>query len=477
MNALGENISQYISQNFGDEFLESYNRFVGAEFSPYIRISPINTTEEKLVEALKPYGIRLEKVPNVPYAYRVLSGIDVVGKTIEHALGHYYIQSLSSMIPPHVVAPEENDKVLDMCAAPGSKSTQLVELMNNNGTLYVNEPNPSRIKSLVFNIDKIGAVNTGILRYKGEIMSKIFPAYFDKILVDAPCSGLGILQKHGEVSDWWKREHAERLSSQQLKLLVSAIKMAKPGGTIVYSTCTLTLEENEMILNTVLKKYPVELVDIELPLKSHAAHTSFREQELNENINKAHRLIPWEINSEGFFVSKLVKTGDTEVANTETIRSSKTHLVGYNNKAVKKVLTDVAEHYGIGMDIIKNYNYIPRSREFSFINNNWEGSALDQFVRIGIKFGNLDKHKAGLLNSQGAQLLNHHITKNKIELSDPDELNTYFTGGTIRRTVEPYGQKVVVYNGNAVGTAVANAQGIKSQFPRAMRTSEIIIPT
>ena len=151
-----------------------------------------------------------------------------------------------------------NDTVLDLCSAPGSKTTQLGEMMRNNGTLISNEIALDRVKMLVFNIDRMNLINAGIIHSKGELLSKIYPDYFDKILVDAPCSGLGIIQKKNEISNWWSLKRASILGDLQLRLLIAAIKMVKEEGEIVYSTCTLTIEENELIINKVLKKYPVK---------------------------------------------------------------------------------------------------------------------------------------------------------------------------------------------------------------------------
>src|SRR5690606_18620642 len=158
---------------------------------------------------------------------------------------------------PIVLNPSSEDVVMDLCSAPGSKTTQMAEMMNNDGTLVVNEVEIDRIKSLVFNLDRMSMVNTGIIHSKGEVLSKYYNNHFDKILVDAPCSGLGIIQKKEEVSNWWNLNRVERLQELQMRLLISAIKMAKVGGEIVYSTCTLSVEENEMVIDKIIKKYPV----------------------------------------------------------------------------------------------------------------------------------------------------------------------------------------------------------------------------
>ena len=306
MIELSSNITDYIRTHFGEEFLINYKQYHNSQYKPYLRTSQLCDIDNLELE-LKRYGIHLESVPNIRNAFRIISGEDVISKTLEFILGKYYIQSLSSMIPALVLNPNSNDTVLDLCAAPGSKTTQLAELMNNRGTLIANEISVDRLKSLVFNVDKMSLVNVGILHGKGELLSKQFENRFDKILVDAPCSALGIVQKKGEVSNWWDQRKAEAMSDLQLRLLIAAIKMCKVGGEIVYSTCTLTLEENEVVINKVLNKYLVELEEIELPLRGNEGHTKFGNEILNNELKKTRRIFPWEIESEGFFVAKLKK--------------------------------------------------------------------------------------------------------------------------------------------------------------------------
>lgn len=280
MIELSENISEYLLSVFGQDYLNNFKKFIEEDHVQYLRILG-EENNSRLISDLGKYGIKLAQHDSVPIAYKVTGGTEVIGKTIEYTIGKYYIQSLSSMIPPLVLNAGPNDIVLDMCGAPGSKSTQISELMTSRGTLYSNEPNNSRIKSLVYNIERHGLTNFGVLRSKGELLSKLYHNYFDKILVDAPCSGLGIVQKKGEVSNWWDRKHVDRISDLQLRLLISAVKSAKVGGEIVYSTCTLTVEENELLIDKVLKRYPVELADIELPVKSHPGFTEYEGAALN----------------------------------------------------------------------------------------------------------------------------------------------------------------------------------------------------
>ncbi|MBU0473907.1 MAG: RsmB/NOP family class I SAM-dependent RNA methyltransferase [Bacteroidetes bacterium] len=476
MIELSENISNYIQNVFGDEFLAKYKAYVESDYIQYVRIPGTVNEQNNILDRLVKYGIELSNVENVPNAYSLISGSDKIGKTLEHALGKYYIQSLSSMIPPFILNPTDADTAIDMCAAPGSKATQLSEMMGNAGTLYVNEPSIGRTKSLAHNLDKLNVLNAGMLTSKGELISKYFDNYFDKILIDAPCTGLGIVQKKQEVSNWWSEDHTAILSDLQFKLLVSGIKSAKIGAEIVYSTCTLTLEENELVVERILDKYPVELMDIELPVKSHPGITKYGERNLNPELAKTRRIIPWEINSEGFFIAKFKKISETEPSVKMDVRQAELEFLSWNHKTIKEYVENIADWYGIDIEILKAYKFLFKSNEMQFIKSEWHSDNLSIFARAGLKLGKLDKHNNIVLHTLAAQALQKHITKNVIEFASKDELKIYLNGGTIKTMteVEPKGRKVVSFNGDMIGGAIATKDGLKSQFPRALRTAEIL---
>lgn len=473
MITLSQNISDYILKNFGKEFLDKYLTFIQSDSHSYIRLSPFFDNQET-IDSLKDYGIKLEQVENIPFAFRVIEGEKLIGKTLDFILGKYYVQSLSSMIPAMILNPSSNDKTIDLCAAPGSKTTQLAELMNNKGTLIANEISPERVKSLVFNVDKMNLVNFGILQGKGELLNQIYDNYFDKILVDAPCSALGILQKKNEVSNWWNENRLNSFTDVQTRLLVSAIKMCKVNGEIVYSTCTLSLEENELVLNKILKKYPVEIIEIELPIKSQKAFTEIENEKLDSSLSKAKRIIPWEINSEGFFICKLKKTGSTEKSEVKRKAKDEFQLVNSNNAKIKEQLKMLSEYFGIDESILSNYKYLVKTYDIYFVEKNFETPSLNNFLRIGSKLGSIEKRGYIQLHTLAAQIFRNSITKNIVEL-DIEQIKTYLKGGTIKKDFGSTGQKIIKFRNDIIGTAINSKDGLKSQFPREYRTQEIIV--
>ena len=195
-NKISGRVYEYLSEVYGESSAKKYLNFVQEIPAVYVRVNTLKTSRDLLIKKLSErYGIETDHFDILPDALKFNDFEEDLGKTLEIALGYYYIQGFTSMLPPLVLNPSTNEKVLDLCSAPGSKTTQIAELMSNKGTLIVNDIQLDRIKALVYNLDRLNIVNTGVIHSKGEMLIKYFENYFDKILVDAPCSGLGIMQK------------------------------------------------------------------------------------------------------------------------------------------------------------------------------------------------------------------------------------------------------------------------------------------
>lgn len=472
MIELSDNIVSYLSGLYGKESVDKYLEFIKYKHTTYLRINQ-TFSEVSIQQQLTKYGIKLEKVPEIPFAYKVLEGEDIIGKTLEHSLGRYYIQSLSSMIPPLILSPSHTDRVMDTCSAPGSKATQIAEMMNNKGTLIVNEPNSDRIKSLVHNIDRANLINVGVIQNRGDLLSQVYNEHFDKILVDAPCSALGVIQKKGEVSNWWSIERVNNLTPVQLAILTAAVKMVKIGGEIVYSTCTLTAEENELIINHILNKYPVEAVDIELPVKSIAGFTVYKNGTLHPGLKKARRILPWEVDSEGFFIIKLRKFGSAASVQKPVKISEAIEFISHKNKRIEKYLIDLSSRFGIEQEIWKNYKFLIKGSDLSFINEDWNDDNLQIFNRVGTKLGMIDKHGFAHLHTYAAQYFGSKIKSNIYLIKNSKQLKEYFSGGIVRTGESLKGQFIISFNDYILGTAAGVSNGLKSQYPKSKRLHEI----
>jgi 16S rRNA (cytosine1407-C5)-methyltransferase len=375
------------------------------------------------------------------------------------------------MIPPLVLSPASTDIVMDTCSAPGSKATRMAELMDNRGTLIVNESNLDRVKILVHNIDKTSLVNIGVIRNRAEFLSQVYDNHFDKILVDAPCSALGVLQKKGEVSNWWSLERVNNITPVQYSILTAAVKMVKTGGEIVYSTCTLTVEENEIIINQILDKYPVEVTDINLPVKNHEGFTAYGGKKLNSSLQKACRILPWEVDSEGFFIVKLKKTGDTVSVKKPSAKGDNLKLLTFRN--IEKYFTQLTDHFGIDSGTWTEYQYLLKGTEIFFINKDWNDENLNTFTRIGIQLGIIDKNDTAHLYTFGAQHLGNKITKKIYTLTAENQIKDYLNGNIVKTGEQLSGQYVVKFNDYILGTAVGVNNGLKNQYPKSSRIHEI----
>ncbi|KRQ88102.1 Ribosomal RNA small subunit methyltransferase F [Caloramator mitchellensis] len=218
--------------------------------------------------------------------------------------GYIYLQNLSSMIPPIVLEPKEGEKVLDVAAAPGSKTTQIASMMKNTGYILANEVDHIRAERLRHNIQLQGANIIEVRESRGEILGDEIKDYFDKVLLDVPCSGEGIITIDNPKSiRGWSLKEVEKLSKLQKKLFESAYKALKPNGIMVYSTCTLNKKENELVIDWAINNFKIKILD--LNLKSNSFINAFSDG-LHKDIKKAIRVLPSK-EYEGFFVCKIQK--------------------------------------------------------------------------------------------------------------------------------------------------------------------------
>lgn len=233
-----------------------------------------------------------------------------LGKALEHQLGYYYVQELASMQAVIALDPKPGEKILDLCAAPGSKTTQIAALMNNTGLIIANDVRLDRIRALNSNLERCGCCNVIVTRMNGfNLCQKMEKAgvFFDKILVDAPCSGEGTIRFDPYVLKMWNLNMIKRLSGLQKKLIASASKCLKKGGILVYSTCTFAPEENEEVVQFALDNLELTLEDFTLPLKTREGLREWNGNKFSEEIKKCKRIWPHDNDTEGFFIAKFRK--------------------------------------------------------------------------------------------------------------------------------------------------------------------------
>jgi len=299
-----------IKSLIGDESKIFFN-YMTKPLSKIIRVNTIKISKNELMKKLKKRGWEIEQTP-YENAFIIKSQLfpGELGKALEHQLGYYYVQELASMMPPLVLQPKENEIVLDLCAAPGSKTTQMAMMMKNKGTIIANDVKFDRLKVLSTNLERIAVTNSIITKMNGLVLCKKLAKagfFFDKILVDAPCSGEGTLRDKSSMLKSWNINMIKGFAALQKKLISAALKCLKPQGTLVYSTCTLTPEENEMVIDFALKNFNVEVERTNIPIKTRQGITEWQGKKLNKEIKKCLRIWPQDNNTEGFFIAKLRK--------------------------------------------------------------------------------------------------------------------------------------------------------------------------
>jgi tRNA (cytosine49-C5)-methyltransferase len=225
--------------------------------------------------------------------------------------GKIYVQSLSSMIPVLVLGPQPGETILDLTAAPGSKTTQISMMMHDEGKIVANDNHKTRFFRLKANVDQQRATNVELSLHYGEGFGRKFPERFDRVLLDAPCSAEGrFLATEPKSFGYWKPRKVNEMARKQRKLLFSAIHALKPGGVLVYSTCTFAPEENEALIHWAVEKFKgsLEVSDIRLPLPNRMLGlTAWEGKAFHPTTAKTLRILPDSV-MEGFFVAKLTKT-------------------------------------------------------------------------------------------------------------------------------------------------------------------------
>jgi NOL1/NOP2/sun family putative RNA methylase len=228
-----------------------------------------------------------------------------IGNLPQHSLGHFYVQEAASMIPPIILDPKPGEIVLDMCAAPGSKSTQICAMMQNEGILVANDYKGIRLAALSINLQRMGAINAVVTLMHGYGVRGM---QFDKVLLDAPCSGTGTIMKSLKTIEIWNPLMIKRLAKQQKQLIATAYGNLKPGGRLVYSTCSIDPEENEEVIDHLLKEQPeAEVEEIRIQLNRSSAITEFLGKEYDGRVRDCLRIWPQDNNTEGFFVASIKK--------------------------------------------------------------------------------------------------------------------------------------------------------------------------
>lgn len=439
---LPQEFTQRMIQMLGKEaadFFASYEK----EKVQGLRVNTLKVSPEQFIHRV---DWNLEPVPWATGGFYYPGTIRPAKHPFYHA-GLYYIQEPSAMSPAEVLNPQPGDKVLDLCAAPGGKTTQLAGLMKGEGILVANDNNPQRIKALVKNIERYGITNAIVTNETPDRLAKIFAGYFDKILVDAPCSGEGMFRKEPDMMKDWSEDYIQTCCSMQRDILEDAASMLRPGGTMVYSTCTFAVEEDEKQIERFLKEHP------EFELLSIPSYPGW----------VGGRLWPHRVKGEGHFLALLQKKDGAEIGEHKEQGSRKKG----------KVPEEYAQFFN---DVLPAWN-----------NNNQENCQLTFHEdRVFLTSVNLPSLKGLRIARQGwllgtlkknrfepSQALAMGITKeiaaNVMDFATGEEdVLRYLRGETILRESKK-GWQLVCVDGFPLGWAKGAGTMIKNMYPHGWR--------
>ncbi|MGF1694267.1 16S rRNA (cytosine(1407)-C(5))-methyltransferase RsmF [Vibrio lamellibrachiae] len=428
-----------------------------------IRVNTLKITVTDFIERAKVKGWELEPVPWCKEGFWITVDESVVplGNTAEHMSGLFYIQEASSMMPVTALfddASANYQSVLDMAAAPGSKTTQIAALMNNSGILVANEYSASRVKVLHANIERCGIKNAALSNFDGKVFGGWLPAQFDAVLIDAPCSGEGTIRKDADAMKNWSLSSVKSIADTQKELIESAFHALKPNGVLVYSTCTLSTYENQQVCHH-LKQTFGDLVEFEdlSGLFPNASLATTSEGFLH--------IFPQVYDCEGFFVARIRKTGESTPPEVKK-RMGKFPF----EKAVNKVQVDIGKQLKetLDIDLPNDSSVWLREKDVWLFPNALEPMIGQfRFSRMGIKIA--ETHKKGYRwQHQVATTLTLGHEKNYVVLSI-EEARDWFMGRDVRPDMTPGKGEVIVKLGNDViglGKWVGNR--VKNGLPREL---------
>ena len=296
--------------------IERYLQFLGIEdtikllkaneksLTPSIRVNTLKITVSDLKKRLDQKGFKLEPIEWIPYAFKVIKETYNLGSTHEFLQGYYYLQNIASMLPALILDPKPNDIVIDMCAAPGSKATHLAQIMKNEGTLILIDRNRKRIPALETNIRRMGIINSIVINMDASDLSKL-NIKATKILLDAPCTGEGLIRQDPNRKKSRKLKDIEKMASIQKRLLKAGLNALKSDGELLYSTCSIAPEENELVVHEVLEEESNFRISKISNTFGVSGLTEVYGKNLREDLRYSQRLYPHLHDNIGFYLCLL----------------------------------------------------------------------------------------------------------------------------------------------------------------------------
>lgn len=440
-------------------------RFLAISQQPLRRSLRVNTLKISVADFLAQtadYGWRLTPIPWCAEGFWIDRDDESLplGSVAEHLSGLFYIQEASSMLPVAALfdAAPDAHQVMDVAAAPGSKTTQIAALMHNQGAILANEYSASRVKVLHANISRCGVSNVALTHFDGRVFGAALPEQFDAILLDAPCSGEGVVRKDPDALRNWTLASTEEIAATQRDLIDSAFHALQPGGTLIYSTCTLNQIENQQVISWLQQRYPgtVEILSLAGLFKG-------AEQALTPE-GYLH-VFPHIFDSEGFFVARLRKTASLPALPAPSYKLGKLPFSPASRKLLAEVQQAAAK---VGLRWDDNLQLWQRDKElwlFPAALESWLNKV--RFSRIGVKLaetfpkGYRWQHEAVVALAQPNTALSFALTAAEAE--------SWYRGQDIHPENVPDRDEVIVtYQQQTLGLAKKVGNRIKNSYPREL---------
>ena len=440
---LGEN--EYV------KFLDTYNQPRHYGFR-------VNTLKISVEEFLKTPG-NLEKIPWTSDGFYYPEGESPGRHPFYHA-GLYYIQEPSAMLPGQILGALPGERVLDLCAAPGGKTVQIAAAMKGRGLLVANDINADRVKALVKNIELCGVRNATVLNETPEKLAEHFEGWFDRVLVDAPCSGEGMFRKDEDAARSWESFKCEVCSGLQRSILQSVDRLLKPGGTLVYSTCTFSPEEDEVMITHFLNNHgDYEIVDIDKTAGMEGGRAEWSDG--NPGLAGTARLWPHRVRGEGHFAAMLRKGGNPP---EEAIQKKDT-AGQYSCEILPAAYMRFVEQ---NLNILPKGCYFQKGRNLYLLPEappNLDGLKVAKF---GWFLGEFERDRFEPSHSLATALRKEDFIRVADFAPDSREVKSYLKGETLLIEGEK-GFKGVCVNGYTLGWAKQTADMLKNLYPKGWR--------
>lgn len=491
-----ERMRAYLSEKEYEEFISSFDT---DERYQALRINELKSDVLSAKEMLSYLGNNVPWEKTAFYYNEDPANMVTPGKHPYHEAGLYYIQEPSAMSPVCFLDPKPGDKVLDLCAAPGGKTTQIASKMKGQGILITNEINRDRARILSLNVERMGISNALVTNEDSAKLASVFEGYFDKILVDAPCSGEGMFRKNDNAADEWSMENVKTCALRQEEILDNAAKMLLPGGRLVYSTCTFAADENEESILKFLCAHPdfhvvkvdafegmdpgrAELISPELRATLEAKDKALFEKSL-EQIQYSIRLWPHKLKGEGHFLCVLERDG-------ELLKDSSFVPGGRNIPAKPECIKPFETFVMESLKFDKKTFELKRGNIYCRLESGQELKGIifmfgDQMylapgdmpsvmglkcMRPGLHLGTLKKDRFEPSHALALFLKKEDVNIAFDHDADSDDIKAYLNGQTIR--AELSGQKgwaLVTVSGLSIGWAKAAGGMLKNHYPKGLR--------